>query len=203
MDQRKSGPLPDVASPSPKPDGKPGRAIAAVVGVILLLAVLAAVAGSQNKRARMDAARREDEARIRQDEDRMRREAERDRARRPYAELVENAARGGETTPGLAAALASQRLDGFVPERTSPDVHDFVSGTAAWEGRRLPAARGKAMLPMVNRAAGRKGWLCVLFAAIDDQEFKMWRSVETRRCEEQGADASMAEWARTWGFRPE
>jgi hypothetical protein len=97
----------------------------------------------------------------------------------PWLALIESAAKGAETSAALAATIAAQQFRGFEIETPTPVLLAMEVGTAGWNGRRLSAAVVRVSLPLVNRSAGERRSLCLVQTAVHDDEFKMWREMQT------------------------
>jgi hypothetical protein len=118
----------------------------------------------------------------------------------PWLALVQSAAGGAETSSGLAMTIAKQQLDGFEVETPAPTLVAMEVGTASWNGKRLPAAIVRVTVPFMNRSAGQRRDVCLVQAALHDEEFKMWRGMQTFGCQESGLSQSLGGWRSTDSF---
>jgi hypothetical protein len=118
----------------------------------------------------------------------------------PWLAMVQSAAGGQQTSAALAATMATPQLDGFVVENSAPTLVAMEVGQATWNGKRLPAAIVRVTVPFVNRAAGERRAVCLVQAALHDEEFKMWRQMQTWGCQESGLADGVKQWRTTNGF---
>lgn len=118
----------------------------------------------------------------------------------PWLALIQSAASGQQTSAALAATMATPQLEGFVVENSAPTFVAMEVGQATWKGKRLPAAIVRVTVPFVNRAAGERRAVCLVQAALHDEEFKMWRGMETFGCEKSELTQAVQQWRTTNGF---
>lgn len=118
----------------------------------------------------------------------------------PWLALIQSAASGQQTSAALAATMATPQLDGFVVENPAPTLVAMEVGQATWNGKRLPAAIVRVTVPFVNRGAGERRAVCLVQAALHDEEFGMWRQMQTFGCQEAGLVEGLKQWRTTNGF---
>lgn len=118
----------------------------------------------------------------------------------PYLSLIERASRGEKTSVGLASFVAAQALQGFEPESFAATLVATEVGTGTWDGREIPAAIVRATVPFVNKAEGKRRTGCVVFTALHDTEFSMWREMLSFDCDDTGLAAGVAQWRQSNKF---
>jgi len=103
----------------------------------------------------------------------------------------------------LTGALAGEVGNDFTPAALRAAVKNVQlakveNGQAIWKGRDLPAAIVTVTIDTVNRSAGTYGEVCIRHAAINDDEFNMYRNDIYTYCEEGGP--KLAEWKKLVGY---
>ena len=117
------------------------------------------------------------------------------------------------TRAAIATMAAQQSASKEVADYLKLAVHDYRQfgtsdplleaaewGTAKFNGRTLPAAIIRANITITDRLAGERRPTCTVLAAINDQEFKMWRAKEGFMCKEK-LGGELADWRSRNEFR--
>ena len=130
-------------------------------------------------------------------------ERERDKTRDPLH--VADASGSWMANMSIAAvknATGDEDIGGLRLESRDPSGKRIWNGRGSWKNRSLPAAIIEEEFSLANQEMGIRKRVCLVQAAIKDDEFNMWREHATMQCGSAGADA-VQRWKDGLNFKPD